>query len=244
MENHMINLDMKGANSQIGNQISVSHQFEHLPNNQNYNDSKQFASFPLIGQQSNEPLKIDSSSPGLGYITAAMPSQQQYQFMPQLTYQNQFVPNHMIPMPQMPNHYSKPYTQFGGSQTRLDQLTNNMNYEHNFGNQLAHQPMHNFSNSFTGNRFSSCENLQSVNGTKDQNQQKSQMESGLHLIQLLREAEKSGFTADDVEVAINFSPDKPLGELNKTPIRPQFLRELLIRQTIKSNRIHMIFFSE
>lgn len=39
-----------------------------------------------------------------------------------------------------------------------------------------------------------------------------QMESGLQIIQTLREAEKKGFNADDVEVAIQFSPKEPLGK--------------------------------
>ncbi|CAG2166952.1 unnamed protein product, partial [Oppiella nova] len=67
-------------------------------------------------------------------------------------------------------------------------------------------------------RYSSCENLQSISSNTtvgDRSGHKTQMESGLQLIQLLRDADRKGYTADDVEVAINFSPDKPLEWLDE-----------------------------
>lgn len=68
------------------------------------------------------------------------------------------------------------------------------------------------------NRFSSFDDLQSMSSVTSagslygrSDSQKGHMESGLHIIQTLRDAEKKGYTADDVEVAIQFSPNAPLG---------------------------------
>ena len=69
------------------------------------------------------------------------------------------------------------------------------------------------------NKFSSFDDLQSMSSVTSAGSlggrvqdQKSQMESGLQLVQTLREAEKKGYTADDVEVAIQFSPNGPVGK--------------------------------
>lgn len=114
---------------------------------------------------------------------------------------------HVFSMNPMHNIYSPPSyaPSLNGSQTGLDRFgyrSNSISSEQSFMSPMAPQ---------FGSRYSSCESLQTMNPLNEKNQQKSQMESGLHLVQVLREAERNGFTADDLEVAINFSPDKPLG---------------------------------
>jgi len=183
--------------------VFVSHQQQYAPipqlNLQNpivANNMISMSQMPQISQMSQMPQMPQMSQ------------MQQMQQMPQNLQMMQTPQSH-----QMPNYYSQSFSQMTGSQTRLDQLANNINYGQNFNNPLSQQQMSFAPNSISGHRFASCEDLQTINNLNDNNQQKSQMESGLHLIQLLREAEKSGFTADDVEVAINFSPNKPLGQI-------------------------------
>lgn len=67
-------------------------------------------------------------------------------------------------------------------------------------------------------RFSSYDDLQSMSsissGYQDSGYQRGQVDSGLQIIQTLREAEKRGYTAEDVEVAIQFNPHAPLDWLD------------------------------
>ena len=106
------------------------------------------------------------------------------------------------------NLYSSPYQQsLNGSQTGLDRFgyrSNSITSEQSFINPAPQSQI--------GSRYSSCENLHSINQS---NERKSSIDSGLHLLQVLREAEKNGFTSVDVEVALNFSPDKPIGQLSQ-----------------------------
>ena len=105
------------------------------------------------------------------------------------------------------NVYSSPYAQsLNGSQTGLDRFgfrSNSIGSEQSLANPVPSQ---------LGSKYSSCENLQSVTHLNEKNQKP--IDSGLQLLHVLRDAEKNGFTADDVEVALNFSPDKPIGLLS------------------------------
>lgn len=66
------------------------------------------------------------------------------------------------------------------------------------------------------NRNSSFDDLQSISSRTSSSffyPENPKMDSGIQVIHTLREAEKKGYTADDVEIAIQFSPNGPLGLL-------------------------------
>ena len=90
---------------------------------------------------------------------------------------------------------------FGYQQPQLQQP---QNYQINHNHEV---PMSSINGSVNGSKYVSCEDLSDVGPKKREDQFK----SGFELIKILKQAEEMGFTADDVEVALNFKPNEPLG---------------------------------
>ena len=205
--NRNINNNNQNINNQPQNQSPISVQNAPiLPPVNGFDDRRQHYGSDQMYSSVVSNGQMLFQSPYNNYSMNPMMSQN---FMPPMSPMMSGYPpmaGPMFPMNPMQNMYSSPYAQsLNGSQTGLDRLgyrSNSISSEQSFVNPMAPQ---------YGSRYSSCENLPAMSPLNDKNQQKSQFESGLHLVQALREAERNGFTADDLEVAINFSPEKPLG---------------------------------
>ncbi|CAG2109451.1 unnamed protein product [Medioppia subpectinata] len=202
-DGHHINDDNNDVNKSVGNtdQNPMTAGAAQYPNTV-FNDRR--PSYPPAYQPTGYPFPVPNPllphnplmNPMMNPLMNAMASQ-------------------MNPLPQMyatnPLHNMYAFNNgMNGSQTSLDRF----GYPVSTGGSSVATD-HSYINPLLPNmssRYSSCENLQSISSSVTN---RSNMESGLQLIQLLRDADRKGYTADDVEVAINFSADKPLEWLDE-----------------------------
>ena len=161
---------------------------------------------PKIAEPPNVPTAIQSSimSPQVSCPTPSLAFQPvQNPYMPMFTPQPAFQQQYYDPMMQMINPY--------GPQLRQPQMMANMRpfqgsseNLRNMGAPFAPQSRFRDDRSFVGSRCGSREDLLNPYNCS------ASSSTGMEMIRLLRDAERKGFTADDVEVALHCSPTEPL----------------------------------